>query len=88
MPRHYRRYDPRLRNLVAESKDVDRFRLLGIPRSTLREWVRNGPQDLFKLPEIAMTSTELVEENLALNAKLGAVQAEQEHPCEFSSIGR
>lgn len=75
--RQYRRYDPRLRNLVADSKDIDRFHLYGIPRSTLREWVKNGPQEFFTLPELAMNSSELIEENLNLKSQLAAIQAKQ-----------
>ena len=32
---NYRRYDPRLKNLVAESGDIERFRKYGIPDSSL-----------------------------------------------------
>ena len=35
--RSYRRYDPRLKNLVAESGDISRFLRYGIPKSTLGE---------------------------------------------------
>jgi len=52
--RNYRRYDPRLRNLVAESGDIKRFLHLGIPTSTLRQWIHNGIQDFFTLPELQL----------------------------------
>lgn len=75
--RQYRRYDPRLRNLVAVTGDIDRFRVYDIPRSTLREWIKNGPQEFFSLPELAMSSSELIDENLKLKLKLAAIHAEQ-----------
>ena len=78
MTRLYRCYDPRLRNLVAESRDIDRFRIYGIPRSTLREWIKNGPHNFFTLPELGMNSSELLEEVVNLKSRLAAVQAEQE----------
>ena len=78
MHRQYRRYDPRFKNLVATSEDISRFQRLGIPASTLRQWQRNGPQQFFTLPEFELTSSELIEENLSIKAKLGAVLAEQE----------
>ena len=56
MTKTYRRYDPRLKNLVIESGDVERFSRLGIPKSTLREWIRNGRQEFFSLPELAQAS--------------------------------
>ena len=37
MAQSYRRYDPRLKNLVATPEDIGRFRLLGIPVSTLMQ---------------------------------------------------
>ena len=53
MTRAYRRYDPMLKNLVIQSGDIERFAQLGIPKSTLREWIRNGYQEFFTLPELA-----------------------------------
>ena len=52
MARTYRRYDPRLKNLVAASDDFSRFRSLGIPISTLRQWQGNGRQEFLSLPEL------------------------------------
>lgn len=78
MQRRYRRYDPRLKNLVATSKDIGRFERLGIPSSTLRDWQRKGPQDFFTLPEFELSSVDLVEESLSIKAKLNSVLAEQE----------
>ena len=38
----YRRYDHRLKNLVATSDDIRKFLKFGISLSTLREWKNNG----------------------------------------------
>lgn len=38
----YRRYDPRLKNLVATSDDIRKFLKFGISLSTLREWEKMG----------------------------------------------
>lgn len=64
--------------MVAVSEDISRFRDLGIPGSTLREWQRNGRQDFFTLPEFELRPVELIEENLSIKAKLNAVLAGQE----------
>lgn len=77
MNKTYRRYDPRLKNLVIESGDIERFSRLGIPKSTLREWIKNGPQDYFTLPELSMDTAELVIENQRLTTELEAIQAKQ-----------
>ncbi len=45
----YRRYDPRLKNLVAKSEDISQFLRYGIPKSTLRQWQKNGDQGFFTI---------------------------------------
>jgi hypothetical protein len=45
---NYRRYDPRLKNLVAESGDIERFRKFGIPDSSLRQWVKDGSREFLR----------------------------------------
>ena len=77
MRQTYRRYDPRLKNLVAESDDISRFFQLGIPKSTLRQWILNGRQDFFTIPELDLSATDLIQENLFLKSKLAAITAEQ-----------
>ena len=72
----YRRYDPRLKNLVAASNDIRMFLKFGISLSTLREWKKNGIRDFFTIPELELSTSELVSENMALKAKLAAVTAE------------
>ena len=72
----YRRYDPRLKNLVATSDDIRKFLKFGISLSTLREWKKNGVREFFTIPELELSTSELVSENMALKAKLAAVTAE------------
>jgi transposase InsO family protein len=76
--RQYRRYDPRLKNIVAESGDIERFASHGIPRSTLREWVRNGPQEFITLPELEFKSTDLILEVTDLKSRLAIAIATNE----------
>ncbi len=72
----YRRYDPRLKNLVATSDDIRKFLKFGISLSTLREWKKNGVREFFSIPELELSTSELISENMALKAKLAAVTAE------------
>jgi hypothetical protein len=72
----YKRYDPRLKNLVANSDDIRNFLKFGISLSTLREWKKNGVREFFSIPELELSTSELVSENMALKAKLAAVTAE------------
>ena len=70
----YRRYDPRLKNLVAASDDIRKFLKFGISLSTLREWKKNGVREFFSIPELELNTSELISENMALKAKLAALQ--------------
>jgi hypothetical protein len=72
----YRRYDPRLKNLAAASDDIRKFLKFGISLSTLREWKKNGGREFFSIPELELSTSELISENMALKAKLAAVTAE------------
>ncbi|MCX6123143.1 MAG: hypothetical protein NTV34_00080 [Proteobacteria bacterium] len=45
MSHKYRRYDLRLKNLVATSGDIERFKGLGITISRIRQWIKDGPKD-------------------------------------------
>ena len=72
---NYRRYDPRLKNLVAKSEDISQFQRYGIPKSTLRQWKKNGHQDFFTIPELSQTATELIQENTILKSQLSALNA-------------
>jgi putative transposase len=76
--RSYRKYDQRLKNLVAESEDISQFHCYGIPKSTLRQWQKNGHQEFFTIPELSQTATELIQENIALKSQLSAVIVEHD----------
>ena len=43
----YRRYDHRLKNLVAASDDIKKFEAYGISMGTLRDWKKKGVRDFF-----------------------------------------
>ena len=72
----YRRYDPRLKNLVATSEDIRKFLKHGISLSTLREWKKNGVREFFTIPELDWNTSDLIAENMTLKAQLVAVTAE------------
>ena len=72
----YRRYDHRLKNLVATSDDIRKFLKYGILLSTLKEWKKNGAREFFTIPELDLNTSELIAENMTLKAKLAAVTAE------------
>ena len=77
MPRKvYRRYDPRLKNLVANSKDISHFYKLGIPKSTLKQWKICGPLDYFSIPELDFSDTKLLQKNVLLKSQLSELGAE------------
>ncbi len=73
----YRRYDPRLKNLVAKSNSLSQFLALGIPVSTLRQWQKNGVLEFFTLPQFELNDTQLIQENLKLAARADAIAAEK-----------
>jgi len=73
----YRRYEPRLKNLVAKSNDLSQFLALGIPVSTLRQWQKNGVLDFFTLPQFELSDAQLIQENLKLAARVDALVAEK-----------
>ena len=75
---NYRRYDPRLKNLVAESGDIERFRKFGIPDSSFRQWVKDGSREFFTLPELEMDTSALVQENMLLKSQVNALQAKHD----------
>ena len=77
MQKTYRRYDPRLKNLVAKARDITGFEQLGIPKSTLKEWVKAGPKDFFTLPELNLCQDNVVQENIELRAQIQTITAKQ-----------
>jgi len=74
----YSRYDPCLKNLVAESGDISQFLRYGIPKSTLRERQGNGYQEFFTIPDLCQSSSELIKENRSLKSQFSAVKAEHD----------
>jgi hypothetical protein len=46
-----RTYDHRIRNAIVASGDPDLFPDLRIPRSTVRTWLKEGPQDVVRLSD-------------------------------------
>ena len=79
----YRRYDPRIKNLVAASDDIRKFLKFGISLSTLGEWKKNCVREFFTIPELDLNTSVLIAENMALKAKLAGVTAEHtsSRPC-------
>ena len=75
---NYRRCDTQLKNLVAESGDIERFRKYGIPDSSLRQWLKDGPREFFTLPELEMDTAALVQENMSLKSQLDATHAKHD----------
>tara|TARA_B100001094_G_C17477524_1_gene460298 strand:- start:2 stop:208 length:207 start_codon:yes stop_codon:yes gene_type:complete len=63
---HYERSDRRLRNLVATAGKIDDFLHLGIPKSTLRSWIKKVAIKVISLPQLERSQNELVKENLIL----------------------
>ena len=68
----YRRYDHRLKNIVATSDDIRKFLKYGFSLSTLKEWKKNGAREFFTIPELVLNTSELISENITLKAKLAA----------------
>jgi hypothetical protein len=48
----------------------------GISSSNLRKWKKNGEREFFSIPELELSTFELVSENMSLKAKLVAATAE------------
>ncbi len=49
MSSRYRRYDHRIKNMIAETGDPNLFPDLAIPLSTAREWIKKGPQKVVSI---------------------------------------
>ena len=64
--------------MVAESGKTEGFENLDIPKSTLRSWVKNGPIDFITLPELKLSSSDLVSENIRLKVELEKEQSKNE----------
>ncbi len=72
----YRRYDPSLKVLSQLLTTFLMFLKFGISLLTLREWKKNGVRDFFSIPELELSTSALISENMALKAKFAAVTAE------------
>jgi len=78
MSKTYQRYDHRLKDMVALSGDIERFARFGIPKSTLRQWLKRGVQNVVSIPELELASSDLVLENLELKHKIESLVAKQD----------
>jgi len=58
--------------------DIERFVKLGIPRSTVKDWIKKGLQSVITLPELKLAAPELVKENLSLKHKIDTLTARQD----------
>ena len=55
--------------------EIERFRKHGIPDSSLRQWLKDGPREIFTLPELELDTSVLVQENMLLKSQVNALQA-------------
>jgi hypothetical protein len=62
-------YDHRMRDLVCDERDPDRFRHVGVPRSTAVSWIRRGPRAVVSSDVLALDHAELQAEILALRLR-------------------
>jgi transposase InsO family protein len=74
----YQKYDWRLRNLIANSGNPGHATGLDIPRTTINEWIKNGPVNVVTLPSLQMSNDQLINENVLLRKKLRHIEAETE----------
>ena len=70
MRKEYRRYDHRLRNMVARSGLIDDFLNLDIPKSTLKSWIKNGTKEYITIEQFDQINEEVVNENIVLKKSL------------------
>lgn len=75
--RKYRVYDHRLKELIVQSGDPNLIPELNIPLSTAKEWIKNGIKEVITLPELNLSNTELLNQNMSLKNKLASTKAEQ-----------
>ena len=73
-----RGYDHRLRNAIVTSGDPRLFRDLGIPRSTIRDWMRKGPVNVVTSPIFAESDATLVAEIESMKVELAKAEAKAE----------
>ena len=78
MSSRYRRYDHRIKNMIAETGDPKLFPDLAIPLSTAREWIKKGPQKVVSLSSFDTSKEFLIEENQRLQNEIESVKIEQD----------
>ncbi len=74
----YRRYDHRLKALVAAGGDADLVKTLGVPASTVRTWRRRQVAPVLSLDIAEQDSTTLRARAIELERKCGALEAKLE----------
>ncbi len=57
----YRKYDHRVRNLIANSKDPHLFPQLKIPLTTARSWIKKGPVEVVTTASFELDNEKLVQ---------------------------
>jgi putative transposase len=72
----YRKYDHRIRNLIANSKDPFLFPKLKIPLSTARSWIKKGPVEVVTSSSLDISNDWLVEKIARLENKLESIEVE------------
>ncbi len=72
----YKRYDHRLKLLVINSENLEVFKQMGIPKSTLSTWRISGVSEFITLEEFDLGKCELISEILELKSELELKDAE------------
>jgi len=73
--RRQRRYDHRLRDLIQHTGDMTIATDLGVPRSTARGWIGNGPTAVVSLDVTNLKALELQQEVLELRRRVKKLTA-------------
>lgn len=70
-----RTYDIRIRNAVAISQNPDLFPELNIPRSTAREWIRDGAKNVVSIPHFDLSKENIIVDYAQVKNELHKEQA-------------
>jgi len=73
--RTQRIYDPRLRQLVHTTGNVQLALDLGVPRSTARGWLRRAPREIVSIDALDHTAEDLRRELVALRRRVAKLRA-------------
>jgi len=65
----HKSYDHRLKLLVVEAQEIDVFKNMGIPSSTLSNWSTKGIKNVVTLDEFEMDKIELINALLLADSK-------------------